>query len=280
MKPDGLFTEIQSPQNPRIKEVARLRQEKNRRREKKILIDGYREVQRAIRCGVRIEELFLCFEGRDPGQHARLVELSRECGAATFEVSGRAFEKMAFGNRNEGLVAVAGEKKLSLAQLELSESPLVLVLDGIEKPGNIGAVFRTAAAAGVEAILLTGVVAHPWNANAIRSSLGTVFEIPFVLSEYREAIAFLEKHRVTPLVTRVDGELCYSQCDLTQGVAVVLGSEADGVAEDWYRHDSLTLPMNRSVDSLNISATAAIVAFEAKRQRMVSSSAPNRDSSS
>ena len=262
---DRPIFEITSSQNPRIKEVVKLRGERHRKKQQKILIDGVRELRRAVKAGLDLLELYLC----DPSSGAKPIDSESVLNAAKniYSVPTKIFEKISYGNRNEGVVAVAAERSVTLDELKLSDSPLLLILDGIEKPGNVGAVFRTASAAGVDAILLSNEVSNPFNANAIRASLGTVFEIPFVSDAKPKIVDFLASKQIRVVTTRVDGAFDYCSYDFKNPVAIVMGSEADGVHEEWFDQDSITISMNRSVDSLNISATAAIVTFEAKRQR-------------
>ena len=257
--------EITSTQNPKLKEVVRLRQERQRKKGKKILVDGVREVYKATRAGFRLEGLFVDStrnEGDFPADLFAAVDSS-----SIFRLPGDVFGKIAFGERNEGVVAVFHEKKKSLFDLQLSKAPLILILDGIEKPGNVGAVFRSASAAGVDAIILTNEVCSPFNANAIRSSLGTVFELQFANAMFSEAVKFLADNKIDVVTTRVDSKVDYTEFDFTQSIGIVLGSEAQGVAAEWNQYQSVIIPMQSEVDSLNISATAAVVAFEARRQR-------------
>lgn len=256
------ISEITSLQNPRIKEVVKLRQERQRKKQKKILIDGLREIQRAFDAGFQMEELYVC----DDAEIAAARQFGNE-QTQLYKVSDSAFAKMAYGNRNEGVIAVATEKVLELSELKLSELPFFLVLDGIEKPGNIGAVFRSASAAGVDAILLSNEISHPFNANAIRASLGTVFEVPFVCAGTEQLTSYLNEKGIQIVTTLVDSEVAYTNFDYNQPLALVMGSEAEGVVDQWTTFDSITIPMKRSVDSLNISVSAAIVMFEVVRQR-------------
>lgn len=260
------ITKITSPQNAKIKDVARLRSERHRKKHKKILIDGVREIERAIHSGFQIEELFCCSSHLDSSA-ATLFDRLPQASTHVFELTEQVFGKISFGQRNEGFVAVAAERRLELNQLELSSNPFLVILDAIEKPGNIGAVFRTAAAAGVEAILLTNEVSHPFNANSVRASLGTVFELPFVSTTFVEVQNFLAARNIQVVTTRVDGPTSYTQFDFSGPSAIVMGSEAEGISPEWYGADSITIPMHRSVDSLNISTSSAIIIFEAHRQR-------------
>ncbi|MEC9091116.1 MAG: TrmH family RNA methyltransferase [Planctomycetota bacterium] len=261
------IVEIASAQNSKIKEVVRLRTERQRRKQNRILIDGLREISRAIRAGFNIEEIFFCGDPLSANSSQEMSALLKSNAVRGYQLSRSAFEKIAYGDRNEGVVAIAIPRERQLNELELGALPLLVVLDGIEKPGNIGAVFRTASAAGVDAILVSNEVCHPFNANAIRASLGTVFEVPFVSTSQPEIAGYLDAKGVSVVTTRVDARKNYYDCDLTGPVAIVMGSEANGVAKEWHSCDSIGIPMDRSVDSLNVSATAAIVSFEAVRQR-------------
>lgn len=231
------------------------------------MIDGIRETRRAIDAGVKLTEVFLNFSSSTDSDRAALLAIASALQVPTFELSDEAFAKISFGNRNEGIVAVADSFEHSLSNLKLSACPLILVLDGIEKPGNIGAVFRTASAAGVDAIFLTNELCNPLNPNAIRASLGTVFGLPFISCSVSAAKHFFEQNRIRPIATRIDGHCAYTEFDYTQSIGIVLGSEDQGVHEEWKDIESVTIPMKHSVDSLNISATAAIFSFEANRQR-------------
>ena len=264
------FVEIVSSQNPKIKEVARLRVERQRKKQNRILIDGVREISRAIAGGFEIEEIFFCAGGPAGEASPDIREWGQDSSATRYRLSQAAFEKIAYGDRDEGVVAVALPKNRSLSQLELGKTPLLIVLDGIEKPGNIGAVFRTASAAGVDAILVSNEICHPFNANAIRASLGAVFELPFVSTSQTEVAEFLDARGIRIVTTRVDAKQLYFDYDFTGPVAIVMGSEAAGVAKAWQGHDSMIIPMDGAIDSLNVSATAAIVLFEANRQRNLS----------
>lgn len=262
---DFSWIEITSSQNPQIKEVVKLRTERQRKKQQRILVDGVREISRAAAAGFELESLFVCEE-----RSAEYLDdsfWSKVHPRRGYHVSPEVFPKIAFGDRNEGVVAVFVEKQIQLSDLSLGTSPLILVLDGIEKPGNVGAVFRTASAAGVDAVILTNAFCHPFNPNAVRASLGTVFELPFVVETVPAVTGFFEERQIRVVTTRVDTEVDYTGVDYAQPIAVVLGSEAHGVSQPWREFDGVTIPMTRSVDSLNISATAAIIAFEARRQR-------------
>lgn len=244
-----------------------------------MLVDGIREVRRAIKGGIQLDEMYFCFDGLDENRRQELQAVYESVDCPCYQLPAAAFEKVGFGNRNEGVLAVGQAIPLSLEEfairLQLTDLPrdgqpaFILVLDGIEKPGNIGAVFRTAAAAGVDGILLTNEICDPFNPNVIRASLGTLFDVPFASCDIPAAKSFFVEHEISVHATRIDGAQDYARCDYRVPAALVLGSESDGVGKDWFDVPSVAIPMSPLVDSLNISATAAVFCFEVQRQRRI-----------
>ena len=249
---------ISSPSNPRLKEVAKLREGKHRRRTGCFLIDGQREVERAIRCGVRIFEIFAT-------KNIHFPEIPTSLVAETV------FCKIAFGDRNDGILAVAETPERTLTEFEQTVTktppPLFAVLEGVEKPGNVGAVFRSADGAGLDGIFVTDPATDLFNPNTIRSSLGTVFRIPTAVTESREAFDWLRKHDIHLAVARCDGAIPYTDYDFRRPTAIILGSEADGLTALWNGPTAIALPMSGIADSLNVSTAAAVLFYEARRQR-------------
>jgi TrmH family RNA methyltransferase len=260
---------ITSLQNPRVKAAVRLRDRRHREKQGRIRMDGARELLRAIRAGVTLVEVFVCkplCQSDDAGQV--LAELS-ECGVEILEVAEPVFEKLAFGDRAEGVVGVAETPKPTLSDLTLPQNPLVAVLEGVEKPGNVGAVLRTADAAGVSALVVAGGRTDLYNPNAIRASLGTIFTMPVCTATAEETLDWLRGHELAIYAARVDGSVLYTEVDYRPPTAIVLGSEAEGLTTAWTAADvtSIRLPMRGVADSLNVSATAAVLFYEAFRQR-------------
>lgn len=267
---------ITSRQNARVKEVVRLRAGRERRKMGRFLIDGEREIRRAIECGVRVVEAFVQEQGAgsteqgDKAKDSLLSELSG-AGAEILGVAAEVFEKICFGEREGARVVVVAETPVrGLAQLkELPADPLVAVIEGIEKPGNVGAILRSADAAGIDAVIVADGATDLFNPNTIRASLGTVFKANVVEATAAETIAWLREERLRIVVARVDAELDYTAVDLCGGLAIVLGSEAEGLSEAWQGEDvtGVRLPMRGIADSLNVSTTAAVLFYEAGRQR-------------
>lgn len=260
--------DITSSHNPRLKAAARLRDRRDRVREGRFLIDGRREIERALAGGIAIPEAFIK-ESEQTGDLAALVNQLRQHGTSILLAAPGPFEKLAFGERDEGIVAVALTPQASLANIALPPNPLVAVLEGIEKPGNIGAVLRTADAAGVSAVIIAAGGTDLYNPNAIRASLGAIFTVPVCAATSAETLSWLKQHGLAVFAARVDGAMDYSSACYRGPSAIVLGSEAQGLSDVWSGPEvtSISLPMHGAVDSLNVSATAAILLYEGVRQR-------------
>ncbi len=263
------MTMITSRQNARVKDTVRLRDRRHREKQDRILIDGARELSRAIAAGVRLIEVFVC-EPLCTSDDARGV-LARlpECGAEILDVTERVFEKLAFGQRAEGVLGVAEMPRSTLDEITLPENALVAVLERVEKPGNIGAVLRSADGAGVSALIVADGRTDLYNPNAIRASLGTIFTMPVCSTTTAETLDWLRQHGLSIRATRVDGSVPYTQPDYRGPTAIVLGSEAEGLSDAWSGDEitAIRLPMLGQADSLNVSVTAAVLFYEALRQR-------------
>jgi TrmH family RNA methyltransferase len=265
---------ITSLQNPRIKEAVKLRDRKGREQQGKILVEGIREIGRALEAGVEITEAFVCETLCTEKSAAELLaKLHRRKEISLLFVSEQVMSKLSFGNRAEGLIAIARQPQKSLADLaramQKQSHPLFAVLEGVEKPGNLGAILRTADAAGVCGLIVASGGTDIFNPNAIRASLGAIFSVPICAATSAETLAWLRQQNLRIFATRVDASLTYSEADFSAPCAMVLGSEARGLTPLWTGSDitSISLPMIGSVDSLNLSATAAILFYEVLRQR-------------
>ncbi|MBC7851922.1 MAG: RNA methyltransferase [Pirellulaceae bacterium] len=268
------FPTITSLQNPRVKEAVKLRDRKGREQQGRILIEGVREIGRALDAGVQITEAFHC----EPLCCAApatelLLKLGQRKEFVLLPVSEQVMAKLSFGDREEGIVAIAQPPRKTLndlaAALNRKAPPLFAVVEGVEKPGNLGAILRTADAAGVSGLIVASGGTDLFNPSVIRSSLGAIFSVPVCSVTSAEALAWLRSQKIKIFATRVDAALAYSDADLVAPCAVSLGSEARGLSPLWTGSDitPISLPMLGSVDSLNLSATAAILFYEALRQR-------------
>ncbi|QEG43786.1 TrmH family RNA methyltransferase [Roseimaritima ulvae] len=265
---------LTSPANPRIRHAVRLRSGRYRRKAGQFVVDGLREIRRAIEAQLRLVELFV--EQR-PGAAPppELLEPSlgdgtkgqgRQVTECLTWVAPAAFKKLAYGDRNEGLVAVFETPDRSLEQLQLPAEPLILVADQVEKPGNLGAILRSADAAGVDAVICSDCATDLFHPNLIRASTATVFSLPVARCDAAAAQAFLRARGVRNVAARVDARQSMWDCDLSGPLALVVGAEAEGLGNQW-QCEGVTIPMGGRADSLNVSVAAAVLAFEARRQR-------------
>ena len=265
---NNVTTRIGSLQNPRIKRVVKLRQRRQRDRQRRTLIDGVREIGRALESDVQIEQLFYCPEMLAEGAEPLLTQAAKR-GAQTIEVTAPVFEKIAYGERAEGMLAVAVTCERGLDRFSVPRHRGVAVVEGIEKPGNLGAILRSADAAGMGGVIVADGRTDLFNPNVIRASLGTVFTLPVATAESAEALAWLRHQQRPVFAARVDARTLYTDVDLRPPAAIVLGSEAQGLGPLWQAADvtGIRLPMCGVADSLNVSATAAVLFYESLRQR-------------
>ncbi|MBE7559115.1 RNA methyltransferase [bacterium] len=259
--PENLIT---STQNPRVKELVALRKERGTL----ALVEGAREIEAALQARALIRSVWLCPARLSEPERALLPQLSAACPEPT-EVAPHVFEKIAYREHPGGLLVVVQPQRRALSQLALSQRPLLLLVEGVEKPGNAGAMLRTADAAGVDAVLFCDCPLDLYNPNLIRASLGTVFTLPAVATTGEEACAFLARQGIRPILAAPQAERDYFDADLSGPCAIVVGSESAGLSRTWEKLNALRvrIPMQGSSDSLNVSVAAAILLFEALRQR-------------
>lgn len=255
--------------NPRVAAAVALRDRRDRERTGLTLIDGARELRRALDRDVEVTEVFVC-EPLLAGPDARAaLDALRDRGATLISTSEAVFAKVAFGERAEGLVAVARIPSTALDSLTLADDALVVVLEGVEKPGNLGAVLRSADGAGADAVIAASSGTDLFNPNTIRASAGTVFALPLAAAPTSDVVTWLREHDVRIVAARVDAAVLYTETDLTGRLAIALGAEADGLSDAWTGDDivSVRLPMLGVADSLNVSVSAAVLLYESRRQR-------------
>lgn len=260
---------ITSRQNPRVKQAAELRTGRERQRRGRIIIDGAREIVRAFEAGIVAVEAFVCPALATSEESRRALKTLNSQPAEVFQVSQEVFEKLAYGERLDGVLVVAETPQRSLEKLQLPPEPLIAVLEGVEKPGNVGAILRSADAAGIDAVIVADGGTDLYNPNTIRASLGTVFRSNMCQATTVETIAWLRGQRLAIFAARPDAEQLYTDADLAHGAAIVLGSEAHGLTDAWSGAavTPVRLPMHGIADSLNVSTTAAVLFYEALRQR-------------
>ena len=254
-----MSTLISSPQNLKIKDLIVLETESRERKARGLfVVEGRREFERALAAGFEAVTVFV-----REGEDASLAD------GADFLVTDRVYERIAMRSGTEGIVAIFKMIESRLDGLTLSPAPLILVLERVEKPGNLGAVLRSADAAGVDAVLVCDPLTDLYNPNLIRASLGAVFTVPVVNCTSEEAQAFLSAHGIAILTAQLQDSELYYQTDMTRPVALVFGAEDKGLSDSWREKADahIRIPMAGMMDSLNVSVSAAILAFEAVRQR-------------
>lgn len=261
---------ITSVQNPRIKAASKLRQRRARQQQGRTIVDGVREIDRALATGFPLLELYVCDELLIGAEADALRDrIAQQRGLKIFEITRDVCEKLSFGERAEGAVAVASYPDTQLDAGKLSARPLIVVLEGVEKPGNLGAILRTADAVGADCLIAADARTDLFNPNAIRASLGTIFAVPTFEATTAETMAFLREAGAAMFAARVEGSVSYEQSDFSGPTALILGSEAEGLTNRWLADDvtNIRLPMRGIADSLNVSTTAAVLLYEANRQR-------------
>jgi TrmH family RNA methyltransferase len=262
---------ITSPANPRIKAAVRLRDRGERESTGLTLVDGGRELLRALDAGIPVREAFVCAELIRAGDVAEAIERLRQAGVVLLDVSPPVFAKVAFGGRAEGVVAVVEIPSADLSAVHLPTDPLILVVEGVEKPGNLGAILRSADGAGADAVVAASSRTDLFNPNTVRASLGTIFAVPIAAASTEKVLAWLRVHDIRILAARPDAGRLATEVDLTGPIAIAVGAEADGLGGGWNAPDVLAvrIPMLGVADSLNVASASAVLLYEARRQRGV-----------
>src|ERR1035437_2445591 len=260
---------ISSLQNPRVKQLVKLRDRRPRDEAGVFLVEGYREIRRALEKRVALTEIYFSPEWVLGENEPALIEQARAAGAAVFELTKDAFAKVAYRERPDGLLAVAPQWKRTLEDLTLPAEPLLLVVEAIEKPGNLGTILRSADAAGCDAVIVCDPVTDIFNPNVVRASTGVLFSVPLVVEESAQVHAWLRAKKIRAVATTPAAETLYTAADLRGPLAVIMGSEQYGLSEFWLKNADLPvrIPMAGQADSLNVAMATIITLFEAVRQR-------------
>ncbi len=293
---------ITSAQNPKLKRLLALQEKSRLRRSEGVfVVEGRRELEHCLAAGFEIEAVFVCPEiyagqdnppsgvrpsgsphhpfgtvpplsnrgcyvpqGDNPAQRTACHSERKE-----YHISKELYAKVAYREGTEGIIAEVKAKYLTLDDLALKENPLVMVLEGVEKPGNLGAVLRSADAAGADAVIICDPLTDLYNPNLIRASIGAVFTVPVVCCSSEDAIAFLKARGIRILTAQLQDSSPYYDVDMTCGTALVMGTEATGLTPVWRTTADahILIPMLGRLDSLNVSVSAAILLYEAVRQR-------------
>lgn len=251
---------VSSTKNPRIKRLLALQEKSSlRRKEGVFVVEGRRELEHCMEAGYEVESIF------------SLVPAPFPCGEGSVcVVTPQVYEKIAYRGSTEGVVAIVRARSRRLEDLRLSEHPLIVVLESVEKPGNLGAVLRSADAAQADAVIVCDPLTDLYNPNLIRSSIGAVFTVPAVACSSAEAIAFFRERNIQILTAQLQDSRLYYDTDMTCGTAIVMGTESTGLTDQWREAATahIRIPMLGRLDSLNVSVSAAILLFEAVRQRL------------
>lgn len=261
---------IESPANARIKALVRLHTARERRKSGLFPVEGTRELERALAAGFMPQEVYCCEElFPAPETQRAVLAQAREGGVPIYACARPAFEKASLREGPDGLLATVPTPQHSLADLDLPADAFLLALERVEKPGNLGALLRTADGAGCHAVVVGDPVCEVFNPGVIRASQGAVFRLPVVAAEGPAVLAWLRERGIALLATTPRATRLHWDCDLTGPLAIALGSEADGLSEEWLTAADIQtrLPMCGMSDSLNVSASGAIVLYEALRQR-------------
>ncbi len=261
---------ISSPSNPRIKAVVKLRQRSHRDSESLMIIEGFRELLRAVESRHTPSLLFFCpdlFQGEN---EYSLIETCREQGSQIIQCARDAFQKMAYRDRPEGLLAIAKPVARPLDQIELSENPLVIAAEAIEKPGNLGTILRSADASGVDGVIVCDRCTDLTNPNVVRASIGTLFTVPVADASTVDTLTWLREKHIRILAATPHAEAMHTEVDLTGPVAIAVGSEQFGLSEKWMTSADIQvrIPMFGRCDSLNVATATTILLYEAIRQRL------------
>ena len=254
--------DITSLQNPKVKYIVKLREDKRQRqRDGVMLVEGYDELTLALNSGLKPQSLLTA-----PELVSRPMDIHN---AEVTPVSRAVFEKMSYRDGPDGWMGIFPTPKNTLDNLKLSASPLVIVAESVEKPGNLGAILRTADAAHVDAVIVCDPRVDLWNPNVIRASRGAVFAVPTVEAESSTALAFLRLRKMRVLAATPSAEVLYTDVDLREPTAIAVGTEDEGLTDFWMQNADVKvkIPMLGKVNSLNVSIATALITYESVRQR-------------
>lgn len=258
---------ITSLQNTRIKNIVKLGKAKERKEQDLFILEGARELTLALSGGYKPDSVFVCPELFTKTDYPHVLDPIGE--ELTYEVSQQVFEKVAYREGSDGLIALMKPKQHSLVDLSIKSNPFIIILEAVEKPGNLGAILRTADAAQVDAVIVCDPQTDVYNPNAIRSSVGCIFTVPVAVCSSTEALAWLKQQGITSYAAELQASEWYQDVNYTTPSAIVMGTEADGLTDFWLNNADkrIKIPMRGKIDSLNVSVSTAVITFEAMRQR-------------
>lgn len=259
---------ISSTQNAHIKQLIQLKEKSRvRKKEGTFLIEGVREISLASKGNYEFKEILFVPSIFDENKLESFISETK--ATIITEITSEVYAKLALRNSTEGVVAVAKSKTHLLKDLKLSSNPLILVAEAPEKPGNIGALLRTADAAGIDAVLIANPKTDLYNSNIIRSSVGTVFTVQIAMASTAEIISFLEYNAINKYGAALTASTSYTSVNFKKPSAIIVGTESVGLSKEWLNQttQNIIIPMHGEIDSMNVSVSASILIFEAIRQR-------------
>lgn len=270
LKEKNNFIEITSFANPKIKLINKFLKDGALRQEAKIiLVDGKREIEEAIKAGWKIKEFFYSLEIAKDKKDLELIGSFSSNSKFNYQLTEKIFAKISYKKNPDGFLAILESRFLNWKDLKIKKNPLVLILESVEKPGNLGAIIRTAYAAGVDLIILNDQKTDLYSPNVVRASTGFIFSMPIIISSAEETIKWCDDNNVKILATSLKANKNHFEVDFKKGTGIVFGTEAFGLSDLWLNEkiDQVSIPMISGVDSLNVSVSVGVIVYEATRQR-------------
>lgn len=263
------MTEIASLQNPRVKQVVRLRERREREKTQTFLIEGFRELLRATDGGQPINDLFICADLFLGTNEETVIDRIVDAGGNLFVCAENVFRKMSYRDRPDGLLAIAQQQSKTLADLSVKDNSLFIVAEAIEKPGNLGTILRTSDAVGVDGCIVCDRCTDIHNPNVVRASVGTLFTVPVIEASGDETLQWLRDNNVKILAATPAADALFTETDMTGPLAIAVGTEQLGLSERWMSQaaSQVKIPMHGVADSLNVAMATTLLLYEALRQR-------------
>lgn len=258
---------ITSLQNARIKNIVKLGKARERKSQNLFILEGARELSLALLSGYSVDSVFVCPELFSKSDYPSVLDSITD--NLVYEVTEAVFDKIAYREGSDGILALMKPKSHTLQDLKLSDTPFIIILEAVEKPGNLGAILRTADAAQADAVIVCDPLTDIYNPNVIRSSVGCIFAVPTATCSSEDALAWLKGNKIESYAAELEASEWYHEADYKNPTAIVMGTEADGLTEFWLNNASkrIKIPMRGKIDSLNVSVSTAVITFEAMRQR-------------
>lgn len=258
---------ITSLQNPSVKNIVKLAKSRERKEQQLFVIEGARELSLALQSDYIVESLYVCWEMFEKTKYPSVLDSMEEKNV--LDISPEVFGKIAYRENSDGVVAIAKPKLHTLEYIKLSGNPFVIVLEAVEKPGNLGAILRTADAAAVDAVVVCDPQTDLYNPNVVRSSVGGIFTVQTAVCSSADAAAWLKANNISSYAAELQAAEFYQDIDFRMPSAIVMGTEAEGLTGFWLKNATkrIKIPMRGKIDSLNVSVSTAVLTFEAMRQR-------------